>query len=53
MSAARTPTRSSWTVCTVIAKIKTPTTEDVTGGITTALRHVLETSGTATATSPG
>jgi N-methylhydantoinase A/oxoprolinase/acetone carboxylase beta subunit len=32
----------------VIAKIKTPTTEDVTSGITTALRHVLETSGTAT-----
>jgi N-methylhydantoinase A/oxoprolinase/acetone carboxylase beta subunit len=31
----------------VIAKIKTPTTEDVTGGITTALRHVLESSGTA------
>jgi N-methylhydantoinase A/oxoprolinase/acetone carboxylase beta subunit len=33
---------------TVIAKIKTPTTEDVTSGITTALKHVLETSGTAT-----
>ena len=33
----------------VIAKIKTPTTEDVTRGITTALRHVLDTSGTATA----
>lgn len=33
---------------TVISKIKTPTTEDVTSGITTALRHVLETSGTAT-----
>ncbi len=33
---------------TVIAKIKTPTTEDVTGGITTALRHILESSGTAT-----
>jgi N-methylhydantoinase A/oxoprolinase/acetone carboxylase beta subunit len=33
----------------VIAKIKTPTTEDVTGGITTALRHVLDASGTATA----
>ena len=33
---------------TVVAKIKTPTTEDVTSGITTALRHVLETSGTAT-----
>ena len=32
----------------VVAKLKTPTTEDVTGGITTALRHVLETSGTAT-----
>lgn len=32
----------------VIAKIKTPTTEDVTSGITTALRHVLETSGTPT-----
>ena len=40
---------SSWTARTVIAKIKTPTTEDVTSGITTALRHVLETSGTATA----
>src|ERR687896_2076993 len=34
---------------TVIAKIKTPTTEDVTSGITTALRHVLEASRTATA----
>ena len=33
---------------TVISKIKTPTTEDVTSGITTALRHVLDTSGTAT-----
>jgi N-methylhydantoinase A/oxoprolinase/acetone carboxylase beta subunit len=33
---------------TVVAKIKTPTTEDVTSGITTALRHVLETSGTPT-----
>ncbi|HKG25074.1 MAG TPA: hydantoinase/oxoprolinase family protein [Thermomicrobiales bacterium] len=33
---------------TVIAKIKTPTTEDVTSGITTALRYVLETSGTET-----
>lgn len=33
---------------TVVSKIKTPTTEDVTSGITTALRHVLETSGTAT-----
>ncbi|CAA9583690.1 MAG: Hydantoinase/oxoprolinase family protein [uncultured Thermomicrobiales bacterium] len=32
----------------VVAKIKTPTTEDVTSGITAALRHVLETSGTAT-----
>jgi N-methylhydantoinase A/oxoprolinase/acetone carboxylase beta subunit len=32
----------------VFAKIKTPTTEDVTSGITTALRHVLETSGTET-----
>jgi N-methylhydantoinase A/oxoprolinase/acetone carboxylase beta subunit len=32
----------------VISKIKTPTTEDVTGGITTALKHVLESSGTAT-----
>ncbi|HEU0115425.1 MAG TPA: hydantoinase/oxoprolinase family protein [Thermomicrobiales bacterium] len=29
---------------TVVAKIKTPTTEDVTGGIATALRHVLATS---------
>ena len=33
---------------TVVAKIKTPTTEDVTSGIVSALRHVLETSGTAT-----
>ncbi len=33
---------------TVVSKIKTPTTEDVTSGITTALKHVLETSGTAT-----
>jgi N-methylhydantoinase A/oxoprolinase/acetone carboxylase beta subunit len=32
----------------VAAKIKTPTTEDVTSGITTALRHVLDTSGTQT-----
>jgi N-methylhydantoinase A/oxoprolinase/acetone carboxylase beta subunit len=32
----------------VVAKIKTPTTADVTGGITTALRHILDTSGTAT-----
>jgi len=30
----------------VIEKIKTPTTEDVTSGITTALRHVLGASGT-------
>jgi N-methylhydantoinase A/oxoprolinase/acetone carboxylase beta subunit len=29
----------------VVAKIKTPTTEDVTSGITTALRHVLNISG--------
>ncbi len=34
---------------TVVSKIKTPTTHDVTTGITTALRHVLETSGTPTA----
>ena len=33
----------------VIAKIKTPTTEDVSSGISTALRHVLESSGTPTA----
>ena len=33
---------------TVISKIKTPTTEDVTSGITTALRHVLDSSGTPT-----
>jgi len=33
----------------VVSKIKTPTTADVTGGITTALRHVLDTSGTPTA----
>lgn len=32
----------------VVSKIKTPTTEDVTSGITTALKHVLETSGTST-----
>src|SRR5918994_5125038 len=32
----------------VVSKIKTPTTPDVTTGITTALRHILETSGTAT-----
>ncbi|HEU0164218.1 MAG TPA: hydantoinase/oxoprolinase family protein, partial [Thermomicrobiales bacterium] len=32
----------------VIAKLKTPTTEDVTSGITTAIRSVLEQSGTAT-----
>jgi N-methylhydantoinase A/oxoprolinase/acetone carboxylase beta subunit len=30
----------------VAAKIKTPTTPDVTGGITTALRHILDASGT-------
>ena len=30
----------------VVGKIKTPTTPDVTGGITTALRHILDTSGT-------
>lgn len=34
---------------TVISKIKTPTTENVTSGITTALKHVLDASGTATA----
>jgi N-methylhydantoinase A/oxoprolinase/acetone carboxylase beta subunit len=33
---------------TVVSKIKTPTTPDITSGITTALRHVLESSGTAT-----
>ncbi len=33
---------------TVISKIKTPTTVDVTSGITTALKHVLESSGTPT-----
>ena len=32
----------------VVAKIKTPTTENVTGGIVTALQHVLQASGTAT-----
>ncbi len=37
----------------VVSKIKTPTTSDVTGGITTALRHVLETSGTAVASVAG
>ena len=33
---------------TVVSKIKTPTTANVTSGITTALRHVLESLGTAT-----
>src|SRR5690348_3575770 len=33
----------------VVAKLKTPTTEDVTSGITTALRHVLTSSGATTA----
>ncbi len=33
---------------TVVSKIKTPTTADVMTGITTALRHVLDASGTAT-----
>ncbi len=33
---------------TVVSTIKTPTTADVTTGITTALRHVLDSSGTAT-----
>jgi N-methylhydantoinase A/oxoprolinase/acetone carboxylase beta subunit len=33
---------------TVVAKIKTPTTEDVTGGITTALTHILGVSNTPT-----
>ena len=33
---------------TVVAKLKTPTTEDVTGGITTAISSVLKQSGTAT-----
>ena len=33
---------------TVVEKIKTPTTQDVTSGITTALRHVLTESGTST-----
>jgi N-methylhydantoinase A/oxoprolinase/acetone carboxylase beta subunit len=32
----------------VLAKLKTPTTEDVTGGITTAIQSVLTQSGTAT-----
>jgi N-methylhydantoinase A/oxoprolinase/acetone carboxylase beta subunit len=32
----------------VIAKLKTPTTEDVTGGITTAIRSVLDQSGVTT-----
>jgi N-methylhydantoinase A/oxoprolinase/acetone carboxylase beta subunit len=32
----------------VIAKIKTPTTEDVTSGITTALNHILSVSNTST-----
>jgi N-methylhydantoinase A/oxoprolinase/acetone carboxylase beta subunit len=33
---------------TVASKIKTPTTPDVTTGITTALQHILQSSGTAT-----
>ena len=33
---------------TVLAKIKTPTTADVTSGIIDRAAHVLETSGTAT-----
>src|SRR5215210_4567047 len=33
---------------TVVSKIKTPTTPDVTSGITTALQHILQSSGTAT-----
>lgn len=33
----------------VVAKLKTPTTEDVTGGITTAISSVLAQSGTSTA----
>lgn len=33
----------------VVAKLKTPTTEDVTGGITTAIRSVLDESGVDTA----
>ncbi|HWV34426.1 MAG TPA: hydantoinase/oxoprolinase family protein [Thermomicrobiales bacterium] len=33
----------------VLAKLKTPTTEDVTGGITTAIRSVLDESGVDTA----
>ena len=37
----------------VISKIKTPTTEDVTSGITTALRHVLDSSGTPTSAIAG
>jgi N-methylhydantoinase A/oxoprolinase/acetone carboxylase beta subunit len=32
----------------VVAKVKTPTTEDVTGGIAVALRHILRAGGTAT-----
>ena len=32
---------------TIVSKLKTPTTADVTSGITTALRHVLASSGTA------
>ena len=37
----------------VISKIKTPTTEDVTSGITTALRHILQVSGTPTSAVAG
>ncbi|MBW3634789.1 MAG: hydantoinase/oxoprolinase family protein, partial [Chloroflexi bacterium] len=38
---------------TVVAKIKTPTSPDVTSGITTALRHILETSATRTSAISG
>jgi N-methylhydantoinase A/oxoprolinase/acetone carboxylase beta subunit len=38
---------------TVVSKIKTPTTPDVTTGITTALRHVLGTSATPTSAISG
>src|SRR5215217_3785753 len=38
---------------TVVSKIKTPTTPDVTSGITTALRHVLRTSATPTSAISG
>ncbi|MEZ4506144.1 MAG: hydantoinase/oxoprolinase family protein [Thermomicrobiales bacterium] len=47
-SAGPTPTRSSCAATKSSRKIKTPTTEDVTSGITTALDHILGVSNTST-----